>query len=247
MPIVECVPNFSEGRDQAVIDRIVRAIGEVDGASVLDVDPGAATNRTVVTFVGEPEAVVEGAFQGIRAAGELIDMRKHSGAHARMGATDVCPFVPVSGISMEECAELARRLGKRVGEELGIPVYLYEHAASRPERSNLASVRAGEYEGLEAKLADPEWAPDFGAATFNAQSGATVIGARKFLIAYNVNLNTRDRKLAHEIALDIREAGRNTMGVTVCKSCLLTTSRPSAIACARAASKRVISARSESI
>jgi glutamate formiminotransferase/formiminotetrahydrofolate cyclodeaminase len=208
MPIVECVPNFSEGRDRGVIDQIARAIDEVEGASVLDVDPGAATNRTVVTFVGEPEAVVEGAFQGLRAAGELIDMRKHSGAHARMGATDVCPFVPVSGISMEECAELARRLGRRVGEELGIPVYLYEYAASRPERRNLAAVRAGEYEGLEAKLADPEWAPDFGEASFNAQSGATVIGARKFLIAYNVNLNTRDKKLAHDIALDIREAGR---------------------------------------
>jgi glutamate formiminotransferase/formiminotetrahydrofolate cyclodeaminase len=176
--------------------------------SVLDVDPGAATNRTVVTFVGEPEAVVEGAFQGIRAAGSLIDMRKHSGAHARMGATDVCPFVPVSGITMDECAELARQLGRRVGGELGIPVYLYEYAASRPERRNLAAVRAGEYEGLEAKLADPEWAPDFGPAAFNAQSGATVIGARKFLIAYNVNLNTRAKKLAHDIALDIREAGR---------------------------------------
>ncbi len=208
MPIVECVPNFSEGRDRGVIDQVARAIEDVDGASVLDVDPGAATNRTVVTFVGEPEAVLEGAYQGIRAASELIDMRKHSGAHARMGATDVCPFVPVSGITMEECAELARRLGERVGEELGIPVYLYEYAASRPERRNLAQVRAGEYEGLEAKLADPEWAPDFGAAKFNPASGATVIGARKFLIAYNVNLNTRDRKLAHDIALDVREAGR---------------------------------------
>jgi glutamate formiminotransferase/formiminotetrahydrofolate cyclodeaminase len=208
MPIVECVPNFSEGRDRSVIDRIVAAIDGVDGVSLLDVDPGAATNRTVVTFVGEPEAVVEGAFEGIREAAGLIDMRRHSGEHARMGATDVCPFVPVSGITMEECAELARRLGRRVGDELGIPVYLYEHAASRPERRNLADVRAGEYEGLAAKLADPEWAPDFGPAALNAASGATTIGARKFLIAYNVNLNTRSRKLAHDIALDVREAGR---------------------------------------
>ena len=208
MPIVECVPNFSEGRDRSVIDRIAAAIAGVDGVSLLDVDPGAATNRTVVTLVGEPEAVVEGAFQGIREAAGLIDMRRHSGAHARLGATDVCPFVPVSGITMDECAELARRLGQRVGDELGIPVYLYEHAASRPERRNLADVRAGEYEGLAAKLADPDGQPDFGPAQFNATSGATVIGARKFLIAYNVNLNTRSRKLAHDIALDVREAGR---------------------------------------
>ena len=208
MPIVECVPNFSEGRDRAVIDRIAAAIAGVDGVSLLDVDPGAATNRTVVTLVGAPEAVLEGAYQGIREAASLIDMRAHSGAHARMGATDVCPFVPVADITMEECAELARRLGARVGAELGIPVYLYEHAASRPERRNLADVRAGEYEGLAAKLADPEWAPDFGPAELNERSGATIIGARKFLIAYNVNLNTRSRKLAHDIALDVREAGR---------------------------------------
>ncbi len=208
MSIVECVPNFSEGRDRSLIDRIAAAIAGVDGVSLLDVDPGAATNRTVITLVGAPEAAVEGAFQGIREAAGLIDMRRHSGAHARMGATDVCPFVPVSGITMDECAELARRLGRRVGDELGIPVYLYEHAASRPERRNLADVRAGEYEGLADKLADPEWAPDFGPARFNARSGATVIGARKFLIAYNVNLNTRSRQLAHDIALDVREAGR---------------------------------------
>ena len=208
MQIVECVPNFSEGRDRSVIDRIAAAMAGVDGVSLLDVDPGAATNRTVMTLVGSPEAVVEGAFQGIREAAALIDMRRHSGAHARMGATDVCPFVPVSGITMDQCAELARRLGRRVGDELGIPVYLYEHAASRPERRNLADVRAGEYEGLAKKLADPGWAPDFGPAELNATSGATVIGARKFLIAYNVNLNTRSRKLAHDIALDVREAGR---------------------------------------
>ena len=208
MQIVECVPNFSEGRDRSVIDRIAAAIAGVEGVGLLDVDPGAATNRTVMTLVGAPGAVLEGAFQGIREAAELIDMRRHSGEHARMGATDVCPFVPVSGLTMDECAELARRLGRRVGDELGIPVYLYEHAASRPERRNLADVRAGEYEGLERKLTDPEWRPDFGPASFNPASGATVIGARKFLIAYNVNLNTRSRKLAHDIALDVREAGR---------------------------------------
>jgi len=208
MPIVECVPNFSEGRNRGVIDLITQAIRNVEGALLLDVDPGAATNRTVVTFVGEPEPVLEAAFQAIRTAASVIDMRHHRGEHARMGATDVCPFVPVSGITMEECAELARHLGKRVGGELGIPVYLYEHAAARPERQNLAEIRAGEYEGLADKLRDPAWRPDFGKPEFNAKSGATVIGARKFLIAYNVNLNTRDKRLAHDIALDIREAGR---------------------------------------
>ena len=208
MPIVECVPNFSEGRRPAVIDQIAAAIRAVEGAVLLDVDPGKATNRTVVTFVGEPEAVLEAAFQAIKTASQLIDMRQHTGAHARMGATDVCPFIPVSGITMQECAELARRLGKRVGDELGIPVYLYEHAASRMDHKNLADIRKGEYEGLSEKLRDPNWKPDFGPATLNDKSGATVIGAREFLIAYNVNLNTRDRKLAQDIALDIREAGR---------------------------------------
>ena len=208
MPIVECVPNFSEGRRPAVIEQIAAAIRAVEGAVLLDVDPGKATNRTVVTFVGEPEAVLEAAFQAIKTASQIIDMRQHTGAHARMGATDVCPFIPVSGITMQECAELARRLGKRVGDELGIPVYLYEHAASRMDRKNLADIRKGEYEGLSEKLRDPNWKPDFGPATLNAKSGATVIGAREFLIAYNVNLNTRDRKLAQDIALDIREAGR---------------------------------------
>ncbi len=208
MPIVECVPNFSEGRNKAVIDQITAAIGDTEGATLLDVDPGQATNRTVVTFVGEPEAVLEAAFNGIRTAATLIDMRQHTGAHARMGATDVCPFVPVSDITMAECAELARRLGKRVGDELGIPVYLYEEAASRPERQNLADVRQGEYEGLPAKVTNPQWAPDFGPPVHNAKSGATAIGAREFLIAYNVNLNTRDRRLAQDIALDVREAGR---------------------------------------
>jgi glutamate formiminotransferase/formiminotetrahydrofolate cyclodeaminase len=208
MPIVECVPNFSEGRRPEILDPITRAIASVEGVVLLDVDPGKATNRTVVTFVGEPEAVLEAAFRGIKTASEVIDMRQHQGAHARMGATDVCPFVPVSGITMNECAELARRLGKRVGDLLGIPVYLYEHAASRPERRNLAEIRKGEYEGLPEKLRDPAWKPDFGPPSMNARSGATVIGAREFLIAYNVNLNTRDRKLAHDVALEIREAGR---------------------------------------
>ncbi len=208
MPIVECVPNFSEGRNKAIIDQIIRALGAVEGATVLDADPGQATNRTVVTLVGTPEAVIEAAFQGIKTAAQVIDMRGHTGEHPRMGATDVCPFVPVSGITMEECAELARRLGKRVGDELGIPVYLYEHAASRPERRNLADVRKGEYEALAQKLADPEWKPDFGPAALNARSGATAIGARQFLIAYNVNLNTRDRRLANDVAFAVREGGR---------------------------------------
>jgi glutamate formiminotransferase/formiminotetrahydrofolate cyclodeaminase len=208
MKIVECVPNFSEGRDRGIIDRITAEISAVEGAVLLDVDPGANTNRTVVTFVGTPDAAVEAAFRAVRKAAELIDMSKHTGEHPRMGATDVCPFVPVSGLTMEDCAELARRLGKRVGEELGIPVYLYEYAASSPERRNLANIRAGEYEGLPEKLKDPKWRPDFGRAEFNAGTGATVIGAREFLIAYNINLNTRDKDLAHDIALTIRESGR---------------------------------------
>ena len=207
--IVECVPNFSEGRDLALIEKITSCIAQVEGVTLLDVDPGADTNRTVVTFVCGPEAAVEAAFQGIKRASELIDMRKHKGAHARMGATDVCPFIPVSDMTMEECADLSRMLGKRVGEELNIPVYLYEYSAATPERENLANIRAGEYEGLSEKLKDPHWKPDFGPAEFNARSGATVMGARKFLIAYNVNLNTRDTKKATDIALEIREAGRN--------------------------------------
>ena len=208
MKIVECVPNFSEGRDMAVIDQITNEISGTEGAVLLDVDPGANTNRTVVTFVGDPDAVVEAAFRAIKKAAEVIDMRQHSGAHPRMGATDVCPFVPVSGVTMEDCAELAARLGKRVGEELGIPIYLYESAATKPERANLATVRAGEYEGLAEKFKDPRWKPDFGPAEFNAKAGATAIGAREFLIAYNINLNTRDRNLVHDIALTIRERGR---------------------------------------
>jgi len=208
MKLVECVPNFSEGRDMAVIEKITSEIESTEGVKLLDVDPGKDTNRTVVTFIGSPDAAAEAAFKAIARAADVIDMSKHSGAHARMGATDVCPFVPVSEITMEECAELARRLGARVGEELGIPVYLYEHAASKPERRNLANIRAGEYEGLPDKLKEPDWKPDFGPVRFNRKAGATVIGAREFLIAYNVNLNTRDTKVAREIAFAIREKGR---------------------------------------
>lgn len=212
MPLVECVPNFSEGRDPTILDAIATSIRGVDGVQLLDVDPGQATNRTVFTLVGTPEAALEAAFRAIRTAAERIDMRKHHGEHARLGATDVCPFVPLDGATMEDCVALARRLGQRVGDELEIPVFLYEAAATRPERRNLATIRAGEYEGLEAKLQDPEWQPDFGPPRFVPRSGATVIGAREFLVAYNVNLNTRDKKLAQDIALDLREAGRNQRG-----------------------------------
>jgi glutamate formiminotransferase / formiminotetrahydrofolate cyclodeaminase len=206
--LVECVPNFSEGRDRSVIDAIARAISGVNGVRLLDVDPGADTNRTVYTFVGALDAVSEAAFRGATAASELIDMSKHQGAHPRMGALDVCPIVPVAGTTMAQCVEAARALGRRMGEALALPVYFYEHAATRPERRNLADIRAGEYEGLPKKLADPTWAPDAGPAKFNARLGATVVGAREFLIAYNVNLNTREQKLANEVALNIREAGR---------------------------------------
>jgi glutamate formiminotransferase/formiminotetrahydrofolate cyclodeaminase len=208
MKLVECVPNFSEGRDLGRIELITNEIGATDGVTLLDVDPGKDTNRTVVTFVGTPEGAVEAAFRAIAKAAEVIDMSQHKGAHARMGATDVCPFVPVSGLDMDDCAELARKLGRRVGDELGIPVYLYEYAASKPERRSLPNVRAGEYEGLAQKLKDPEWKPDFGPAEFKPGPGATVIGAREFLIAYNVNLNTRNTKIAKEIAFAIREKGR---------------------------------------
>lgn len=206
--LVECVPNFSEGRDMAVINAITREIETTDGVKLLDVDPGADTNRTVVTFIGSPKAIKDAAYKAIRKAAELIDMRKHHGAHARLGATDVCPFVPVSEVTMEDCVQLAHELGQAVANGLNIPVYLYENAATKPERKNLANIRKGEYEGLTEKLRDPQWQPDYGEATFNPKSGATVIGAREFLIAYNVNLNTRDRRLAHDIALTIREAGR---------------------------------------
>lgn len=206
--IVECVPNFSEGRDAAIIEAIGAAVRTTPGVKLLSVEPDKDYNRTVVTFIGSPEEVVQAAFAATRVAAERIDMTKHSGEHPRIGATDVVPFVPVSGIDMEECVQLARSYGRRVGDELKIPVYLYEEAATRPERRNLASVRKGEYEGLPAKLSDPLWKPDFGPAEFSARSGATVTGARVFLIAYNVNLNTNDQKIAHEIALRIRESGR---------------------------------------
>ena len=209
--LIECVPNFSEGRDRAVIDAITKAITDSGDVKLLDVDPGEATNRTVVTFVGEPEAVVEAAFQGIKKASELIDMRKHHGAHPRMGATDVCPLIPVSGVSLEECAALARELAKRVADELGIPTYCYEAAAFTPERKNLAVCRAGEYEALPEKMNTPGKSPDFGDRPFDdavARTGATTIGARDFLIAVNFNLNSTSTRRANAIAFDVREKGR---------------------------------------
>ncbi|MDP4184083.1 MAG: glutamate formimidoyltransferase [Bacteroidota bacterium] len=206
--IIECVPNFSEGNDSEVIRQITDTIEAIPEVRLLDVDPGKATNRTVVTFVGEPDDVVEAAFQSIKKAAELIDMSKHHGEHPRFGATDVCPFVPVSNISMEEVVVYAHRLAKRVGEELNIPVYCYEYAASTEERKSLAYCRSGEYEGLKDKLTKPEWKPDFGPAVFNQKSGAIAIGARNFLIAYNVNLNTTSTRRANAIAFDVREAGR---------------------------------------
>jgi glutamate formiminotransferase/formiminotetrahydrofolate cyclodeaminase len=206
--IIECVPNFSEGRELEVIRLITEEIEKVPGIKLLNVDPGYATNRTVVTFAGEPDAVVEAAFQAIKKASELIDMRHHTGEHPRFGATDVCPLVPVSGITMEETAEYARALAKRVGEELQIPVYCYEEAAFDPQRKSLANCRSGEYEGLPAKIVTEEWKPDFGPASFHARSGATAIGARNFLIAYNINLNTNSVRRANSIAFDVREAGR---------------------------------------
>jgi glutamate formiminotransferase/formiminotetrahydrofolate cyclodeaminase len=207
-PVVECVPNFSEGRDPARIRAITDAIAAVPGIRVLDVDSGADTHRTVVTFAGPPEPVLEAAFQAVRKASQVLDMRTHRGAHPRMGATDVCPFVPVTDISLDACAELSRRLGERVGRELEIPVYLYEHAASRPERHNLAQVRKGEYEGLAARLQDPQWAPDYGPARVHPTAGALITGARAFLIAYNINLNSRDKAHATDIAFELREKGR---------------------------------------
>src|SRR6266536_1916341 len=206
--LIECVPNFSEGRDLDAIRQITDAIESVEGVALLDVDPGASTNRTVVTFVGNPDAAVEAAFRGIKKAAELIDMRGHKGAHPRMGATDVCPFIPVSNISWEEAVACANRLGKRVGDELDIPVYLYEKAAKDQARSNLSVIRAGEYEGFFEKIKQPEWKPDFGPSVFNEKSGATVIGVRDFLVAYNVNLNTKSVRRANSVAFDVREQGR---------------------------------------
>src|SRR5450631_2637068 len=207
-PIIECVPNFSEGRDPQIIQSITNEIETVEGVRLLNVDPGKTTHRTVVTFVGNPAAVVEAAFLAVRKAGELIDMRRHRGEHPRMGATDVCPLIPVSGISMEETARWAQKLAERVGNELGIPVYLYEAAQENKARSNLSVIRAGEYEGFAEKIRKTEWKPDFGPAVFDEKRGATVIGARDFLVAYNVNLNTTSVRRANSIAFDVREAGR---------------------------------------
>ena len=206
--LIECVPNFSEGRDTSIIELITDEIGQVEGVELLDVDPGQATNRTVVTFVGTPDEVVEAALRAARKGVELIDMRKHSGEHPRFGAMDVCPLVPVANITMDETVEYARTLARRLAEELDLTIYCYEHAAFTPERRNLASVRSGEYEGLGDKLAKPEWKPDFGPAELNARSGATAVAARDFLIAYNVNLNTTSTRRANAIAFDIRERGR---------------------------------------
>lgn len=206
--IVECVPNFSEGRNIKVINAIGGAINSVPQVKFISAEPDKDYNRTVVTFIGEPEAVVEAAFEATRTASELIDMSTHKGEHPRIGATDVVPFVPVSGVAMQDCVRLANQFGRKVGEELGLPVYLYEEAATRPERRNLSNVRRGEYEGLEEKLKDPAWIPDYGPVLFNKKCGAVVTGARMFLIAYNVNLKTSDVKVASEIAMRIRESGR---------------------------------------
>ncbi len=208
MKLVECVPNISEGRRPEIYNAVANAAASVSGVTLLNVDPGADTNRTVITFVGDPEAVLEGAFQLVQRGVALIDMTTHRGAHPRIGAVDVVPFVPVANVTMDECVELARRLGERVGKELGVPVFLYEYACSAPHRRNLADIREGEYEGCARKLADPRWKPDFGPSEFVPRSGATVIGARKFLVAYNVNLNTLDKRLANRVAFDIRERGR---------------------------------------
>ncbi|HNT92743.1 MAG TPA: glutamate formimidoyltransferase [Bacteroidales bacterium] len=206
--IIECVPNFSEGRDMGKIKQITDEIESVEGVILLDVDPGRDTNRTVVTFVGEPEAVCEAAFRAVRKAAQVIDMSKHSGAHPRIGATDVCPLVPIAGVTMEETVEYARALARRVGEELSLPVYCYESAALEEKRRNLANIRAGEYEGLKKKLEDPSWKPDFGPARYDAGAGAVIVGARDFLVAFNVNLNTTSVRRANAIAFDVRERGR---------------------------------------
>lgn len=206
--LIECVPNFSEGRDMGIIKQITDNIESVEGIKLLDVDPGKATNRTVVTFVGDPDIVIEAAFRGVKKAAELINMSTHSGEHPRMGATDVCPLVPVSGISMDETVEYARKLAERIGEELSIPVYCYENAAFEDKRRNLANCRSGEYEGLKRKLKDKDWQPDFGPSDFNPGAGATAVGARDFLVAYNINLNTTSTRRANAIAFDVRERGR---------------------------------------
>lgn len=206
--LIECVPNFSEGRDMGIIKQITNEIEKINGVKLLDVDPGAATNRTVVTFVGTPDEVIEAAFVAVKKAAEIIDMSKHKGEHPRMGATDVCPLIPISGITMEETTEYARKLAKRIGEELNISVYCYENAAFKPERRNLANCRSGEYEGMSKKLKDPNWKPDFGPTELNVRAGVTAVSARDFLVAYNVNLNTTSTRRANSIAFDVRERGR---------------------------------------
>jgi len=212
--LIECVPNFSEGKNKDIIKQITDAIESIDGIKLLDVDPGEEMNRTVVTFVGTPEQVKEAAFLGIKKASELIDMSKHKGSHPRMGATDVCPFIPINGVTVEECIELSKDVAKRVGDELQIPIYLYEKSAQKPERENLAVIRKGEYEALEKKLKDENWKPDFGPAKFNAKAGGTVMGVREFLIAYNISLNSREPKHATDIAFELREKGRSARELT---------------------------------
>ncbi len=206
--LIECIPNFSEGRDPKILDAIATAIRQIEGVKLLHIDQGEAANRTVFTFVGPPKKLVEAAFQAIKTASELIDMRQQTGEHPRIGATDVCPLVPLANITMEEVMQYAQELGQRVGDALDIPVYLYENSASQPTRKNLATIRSGEYEGLAAKMKLPDWQPDYGPMTFNAKSGATVLGARDFLIAYNVNLDTDSVELANEIARTVRTSGR---------------------------------------
>jgi glutamate formiminotransferase/formiminotetrahydrofolate cyclodeaminase len=212
--LVECVPNFSEGRNRKTINAISTSVKRVSGVSLLNIEPDEDYNRTVVTFVGKPDAIVEAAFQATKTAAELIDMTQHKGEHPRIGAMDVVPFIPISGVTMDECVELANTYGERIALELKIPVYMYEFAAHSSYRKNLSDIRKGEYEGLEEKLKDPLWKPDYGKPVFNPKSGATVAGARKFLIAYNVNLNTQDERAAHEIASRIRESGRTMKDAT---------------------------------
>lgn len=208
MKIIECVPNFSEGRDYQKIKIIVKEIQSAPQVFILDLHSGKTTNRSVVTFIGTPEGVKEGAFRGIKKAVQILDMRTHQGTHMRLGVIDVCPLIPVLGVSMEKCVQLSHQLGKKVAQELGIPVYLYEQSAQFPERKNLANIRKGQWEGLEEKLKHPAWAPDYGKPVFNPKTGATVIGARKFLIALNINLNTKNKNIAHQIAIRLRESGR---------------------------------------
>ena len=207
--LIECVPNFSEGRDKNIINAIADNMQSVEDVKILDIDSGEDTNRTVITIIGSPMAVAESAFRGIKIASELIDMRNHSGTHPRIGATDVCPFIPVSNISEKECVQISQIVGERVGEELGIPVYLYEKSAKYNERTKLPDIRKGEYEGLSNKLLDPNWRPDFGPSSIHIKAGATIMGCRDFLIAYNINLNTKDTRLATDIAFELREAGRS--------------------------------------